>query len=196
MYPAPSPGEPRSAARHCHPSMPPLGGQYLPADEHGCGSVWGDREDGGGFLGGCRAEAGGKASETCRTPDATISVPCRKAQHRPQPSWAPTCLQGGERLRLLAVLAVPDVICRFHTELVGSEGLEPEWEQSRMGAVRPAGTPWAPSLPQRFTTPPSGGETEALGKRPKQSPSLSNPTPRPGIIRCLTCPRRRLWHCG
>lgn len=36
-------------------------GQYLPADEHGCGGVRGDGEDGGGFLRGCAGEVGDEA---------------------------------------------------------------------------------------------------------------------------------------
>lgn len=53
----------------------------------------------------------------------------------PQTSWVPqtapsnrrrrTRLQGGERLRLLTELAIPDVVGRLHPELVGCEGFEP-----------------------------------------------------------------------
>lgn len=38
-----------------------------------------------------------------------------------------TSLQGGQRFRLFAELAVPNVIGRLHSELVGREGLEPMW---------------------------------------------------------------------
>lgn len=38
---------------------------------------------------------------------------------------APTVLQRGDGLALPAVLAVPDVIGGFHTELVGRERLQP-----------------------------------------------------------------------
>lgn len=47
-----------------------------------------------------------------------------------------TCLQGGERLRLLAVLAVTNVIRGLHAELVGGEGLQPVWKQSGSVIVR------------------------------------------------------------
>lgn len=57
----------------------------------------------------------------------------RKGQcaKRKRSEWgALTGLQSGQRLRLLAELAVPNVIGRLHSELVGCEGLE------SMGAIR------------------------------------------------------------
>lgn len=42
----------------------------------------------------------------------------------PSRKVALTCLQGGQRLRFLAELAVPDVVGRLHSELVGCKGFE------------------------------------------------------------------------
>lgn len=42
----------------------------------------------------------------------------------PSREVALTGLQGGQRVRLLTELAVPDVIGCLHSELVGREGLE------------------------------------------------------------------------
>ena len=41
-----------------------------------------------------------------------------------------TVLQGRDGLALLAVLAVPDVVGGFYSELVGREGLQPDEEEA------------------------------------------------------------------
>lgn len=45
--------------------------------------------------------------------------------------FSPTVLQGRDGLALLAVLAVPDVVGGFYSELVGREGLQPDEEEAQ-----------------------------------------------------------------
>lgn len=68
------------------------------------------------------------------------------ARRRKRPTWgALTSLQGGEGLRLRTELAVPDVIGRLHSELVGREGLEP----SGGAGLSEQSSPLAPISAQR-----------------------------------------------
>lgn len=64
----------------------------------------------------------------------SLQAPCPRRDGSGSAAWAKgktpkqralTGLQGGQWLRLLAELAVPNVIGRLHSELVGGEGLEP-----------------------------------------------------------------------
>lgn len=97
-----------------------------PCDPKGLGSLPGEPDN----VPGCPSHLWGPLPSLGTPPPEEMAQCSRSAQwaKRTTPQrGALTSLQGGQWFRLFAELAVPNVIGRLHSELVGREGLEPAW---------------------------------------------------------------------